>query len=43
MWGEMSYNWYVSKDTEPDVWDDEYEPDEQEWAFWIYEGLEVIL
>lgn len=42
----MSYNRYVSKDIEPDVWDDEYEPDEQDWAFWIYGSseneLEVI-
>lgn len=46
MWGEMSYNWYVSEDTEPEVWDDEYEPTERDWALWIYGNseneLEVI-
>ena len=47
MWGEMSYNWYVSEDTEPEVWDDEYEPTERDWTLWIYGSseneLEVIL
>ena len=46
MWGEMSYNWYVSTDTEPEVWDDEYEPTEHDWVLWIYGSseneLEVI-
>lgn len=32
----MSYNWYVSTDAEPDVWDDEYKPTERDWALWIY-------
>ncbi len=32
----MSYNWYVLTDIEPDVWDDEYEPTERDWALWIY-------
>ena len=42
----MSYNWYTSKETEPDIWDDEYAPTEGEWALWIYgdseNELEVI-
>ena len=46
MWSEMSYNWYISEDTEQEVWDDEYEPTERDWALWIYGSsdseLEVI-
>ena len=46
MWSEMSYNWYVSEDTEPEVWDDEYAQTERDWALWIYGNseneLEVI-
>lgn len=45
MWGEMSYNWYVCDDTEPEpeVWDREYEPNECDWALWIYENSEVVV
>ena len=46
LWSEMSYNWYVSEATEPEVWDNEYEPTERDWALWIYGSseneLEVI-
>ena len=44
MWSEMSYNWYISEDTEPEVWDNE--STERDWALWIYGSseneLEVI-
>lgn len=46
MWSEMSYNWYISEDIEPEVWDDEYELTERDWVLWIYGSseneLEVI-
>lgn len=32
----MSYNRYQCDDTEPEVWDDEYEPTEHDWVLWIY-------
>lgn len=43
MWEEMSYNWYVygGDITEPEVWDVEYEPNECDFALWIYENLGV--
>lgn len=38
-WKEMSYSTFTqtSDDPEPEVWDELYEPTEQEWIGWIVE------
>lgn len=40
LWEEMSYNKFnqtIWSDTEPEVWDDIYNPSEQEYEYWICE------
>lgn len=39
LWSEMSYQTYTedSDNTEPEVWDKCYEPNAEEWLFWINE------
>ena len=39
VWREMSYEVYTQTDqeTEPEVWDEIYEPTLEEWAKWILE------
>lgn len=37
----MSYNQYTSREIEPEVWDDVYEPSERDWMLWIYEDAYV--
>ena len=39
VWREMSYEVYTQtgQDTEPEVWDDIYEPTLEEWIGWITE------
>lgn len=38
-WEEMSYKTYIQDygHPEPEVWDNEYEPTEQEWMEWVTE------
>lgn len=40
MWDEMSYRKYTktASDTLPEVWDEKYNPSEEVWCRWIYEG-----
>lgn len=39
VWREMSYEVYTqtAQDTEPEVWDEIYEPTLEEWIGWISE------
>lgn len=39
LWHEMSYQTYTenSNNTEPEVWDECYDPGPDEWLFWVNE------
>ena len=39
MWREMSYEVYTQtgQETEPEIWDEIYEPTLEEWIGWISE------
>ncbi len=43
-WSEMSYNKYTqtADNREPEVWDDIYEPSDEQFLDWIFDGKDEI-